>query len=92
MHSKLLLAGPALLLCGLLTSCETDTMDSHNTELTFSISYDASLSDTPQDGRLLLALATYDKDEPRFLVGERPSERVAPQLDARRAFDEHHHR
>jgi hypothetical protein len=69
MHSKLLLAGPALLLCGLLTSCETDTMDSHNTELTFSISYDASLSDTPQDGRLLLALATYDKDEPRFLVG-----------------------
>lgn len=37
--------------------------------LSFSVSYDETLADEPQDGRLLLMLATHGEDEPRFLVG-----------------------
>jgi hypothetical protein len=37
--------------------------------LTFSIRFDEGLADAPQDGRLLLMLATHDENEPRFLVG-----------------------
>ena len=40
--------------------------------ITFSIRYDASLSERPQDGRLLLMLSTHQEDEPRFLVGVNP--------------------
>ena len=68
MHTKLLCAGTAVWLCCLLSSCEINMPDSHSTGPTFSIRYDASLSAVPQDGRLLLALATHDEEEPRFLI------------------------
>ena len=34
----------------------------------FSVSFDASLSDSAQDGRLLVLLAMNDEDEPRFQI------------------------
>lgn len=38
----------------------------------FSISFDAESVNTPQDGRLLLLLATHADQEPRFLVSNSP--------------------
>ncbi|MFT4673053.1 MAG: hypothetical protein ACI945_002397, partial [Pseudohongiellaceae bacterium] len=35
---------------------------------TFSISFNSDTLDVAQDGRLVLMLATHDKQEPRFLV------------------------
>ena len=52
----------------LLTACQMENENIQAHGPTFSISFDAALVDTGQDGRLLLLLATHDAEEPRFLV------------------------
>lgn len=49
----------------ILMACATQE---RNPTPTFSISFNKALSDQPQDGRLLLLIATNDKTEPRFQV------------------------
>jgi len=49
-------------------ACHTEPADSVVRGRVFSVSFDASLADSAQDGRLLLLLATHEEDEPRFLV------------------------
>ncbi len=66
MHSRLcriILSLPAYFL---LAGCQVDT----NSDLgpVFTISFDSTLSEAAEDGRLLLLLATHNEDEPRFLV------------------------
>ena len=51
-----------------LSACEMNAERNSGQSPTFTVSFDASLGDTAQDGRLLLLLATHDDDEPRFLV------------------------
>ncbi|MBT8041349.1 MAG: hypothetical protein KJN78_13985 [Gammaproteobacteria bacterium] len=71
-------AGLALLVATLLlfsaSGCRQETGDQAKAAdgLAFSIRYDASLTEQPQDGRLLLMLSTHADDEPRFLVGISP--------------------
>ena len=48
-----------------LTACVRDV---EQEVVSFNVSFDASLSDELQDGRLLLMLSTIDGDEPRFQV------------------------
>ncbi len=38
--------------------------------LSFSVTFEPALTQEAQDGRLLLLLATHDKDEPRFLADD----------------------
>ncbi len=56
------------LLCFLLYACKTEIERKHANGPKFSIRFDAALTETGQDGRLLLLLATHDDEEPRFLV------------------------
>ena len=53
-----------------LISCETQSPPQPDAGPLFRISYAAGLADRPQDGRLLLMLATHDEQEPRFLVDD----------------------
>jgi hypothetical protein len=39
----------------------------------FDLEWDPALADSPQDGRLLLMLASTDEDEPRFLINTGPT-------------------
>ena len=66
--SKVPAAVMVTVLCLPLISCQhaNDAADSDG--LKFTVTYDVALSDEAQDGRLLLLLATHDKEEPRFLV------------------------
>ncbi len=52
-----------------LAACEV-TIDSDTAEAapSFEIEFDPSLSESAQDGRLLVMLATHDDEEPRFLI------------------------
>ena len=71
-------AGLAILVATLLLfsagGCRQETGDQGKAAdgLSFSVRYDASLTEQPQDGRLLLMLSTHPNDEPRFLVGVTP--------------------
>ena len=56
------------LLCFLLSACQMETESNQGHGLAFSVRFDAALTETVQDGRLLLLLATHDNEEPRFLV------------------------
>ncbi len=56
------------LLCFLLSACQMEIESKQGNGLVFSIRFDAALTETGQDGRLLLLLATHDDEEPRFLV------------------------
>ena len=52
----------------LLAACQVGNDRDPGQGPAFSISFDAALNDSAQDGRLLLLLATHDDEEPRFLV------------------------
>jgi hypothetical protein len=68
---KLLKALPAVLLILLLqctTSSNTNTSSGNSAK--FTISFSESLISEAQDGRLLLLLATNNKQEPRFQIGD----------------------
>ncbi|HQQ83384.1 MAG TPA: hypothetical protein PK059_09325 [Cyclobacteriaceae bacterium] len=56
---------PALLLIGLLAVRCTPPAQENSNKLSFAISFSPTLSDQPQDGRIILLLATKDKPEPR---------------------------
>ncbi len=56
------------LLFFVLAACQMEIESMHEDGPVFSIRFDSALTDTPQDGRLLLLLATHDDKEPRFLV------------------------
>ena len=56
------------LLCPLIAACETGVDSSTPGTPSFSVKFDQELTELPQDGRLLLLLATHDEEEPRFLV------------------------
>ena len=56
------------LLCPLIAACETGVDSSTPGTPSFSVKFDQELTEIPQDGRLLLLLATHDEEEPRFLV------------------------
>ena len=67
--SPLLMTLLALLLSACAEKAEqTDVMGASSEGLSFSLRFDDALSAEVQDGRLLLMLATTDRDEPRFLV------------------------
>jgi hypothetical protein len=51
-----------------LAASSTALTDQDKKEVSFSISFDQSLVDASQDGRLLLMLATHEDQEPRFLI------------------------
>jgi hypothetical protein len=55
-------------LCLLLASCQMKTEIEKSSGPVFSVSFDATLAEDAQDGRLLVLLATHDEKEPRFLV------------------------
>lgn len=54
-----------------LTSCQSD-----NPSLTFEISFDKSVSETPLDGRLLLLISNDDSSEPRFQISDGPNSQI----------------
>jgi hypothetical protein len=56
------------LLCFLVSACQIENDGKQGNGPTFSVRFDAAITDTAQDGRLLLLLATHDDGEPRFLV------------------------
>lgn len=56
------------LLCILFAACEMEIESKQENGPAFSIRFDSALTETEQDGRLLLLLATHDDREPRFLV------------------------
>jgi len=56
------------ILCVLHSGCQMEIESEQGTSPAFSITFDAALTETGQDGRLLLLLATRDDEEPRFLV------------------------
>jgi len=64
MSSVILMALP----CFSLFACQTEIDNKQENGPTFSISFDAALTEAAQDGRLLLLLAAHDDEEPRFLV------------------------
>lgn len=55
-----------LVVLSLLAACSADQPSAG---VAFEISFDESLSDELQDGRLLLMLSSNDNDEPRFQIG-----------------------
>ena len=63
--SSVLLIMPLIFL---LSACEMKVEDAAPRGPQFSVSFDASLSDSAQDGRLLVLLAMNDEDEPRFQI------------------------
>jgi len=56
------------ILCVLLSACQMEIESNQGNGPAFSITFDAALTETGQDGRLLLLLATHDDEAPRFLV------------------------
>ena len=58
-----------MLLCFVLSACQIQSTADQGQAPTFSVSFDAALTDSAQSGRLLLLLATHTDEEPRFLVG-----------------------
>lgn len=68
MKSKLSSAFSIMFLITFIAACETGTESPSSQNLVVTVRFDASLTDSTQDGRLLLLLATHDEDEPRFLV------------------------
>ena len=68
MQFKLSAALPFTLLYCLSFASLADTGAEQEHGPSFSIRFDSALSANPQDGRLLLLLATHDDKEPRFLV------------------------
>jgi len=56
------------ILCVLLSACQVEIESNQGNGPAFSITFDAALTETGQDGRLLLLLATHDDEAPRFLV------------------------
>lgn len=56
------------LLYFLLSACQIEIDGKQRSGPAFSIKFDTALTETEQDGRLLLLLATNDGKEPRFLV------------------------
>lgn len=68
MRCKIVFAFPSMLLSSLLCVGLTATAAEQNPGPAFSVSFDPSLAENEQDGRLLLLLATHDDKEPRFLV------------------------
>lgn len=72
----------AICLCLALQSClPRAATDTSATGPVFTITFDAALAPTAQDGRLLLLLATHDEDEPRFLVGDATDTQLVFGLD-----------
>ncbi|MDP5053915.1 MAG: hypothetical protein NWP69_08995 [Congregibacter sp.] len=78
-HCRSIVVSALLVVSGLLVSalsgCSQEGADSAapvsapvSQGPSFSIRFDESLGDQPQDGRLLLLLSNTDRDEPRFLV------------------------
>ena len=68
MQSKLSGVVSVALLYTLLSACQMGTDGVQRDGPAFSISFDAALTESAQDGRLLLLLATHADEEPRFLV------------------------
>jgi hypothetical protein len=66
MHSRLCRIIWLLPACFLLAACQVAPNSDHGPA--FTVSFDSALSETAEDGRLLLLLATHDEKEPRFLV------------------------
>jgi len=56
------------LLWFLLSACQIQSAADQEQGPSFSVSFDAEFTDSPQSGRLLLLLATHADEEPRFLV------------------------
>jgi hypothetical protein len=68
MQSKLSGVVSITLLCTLLFACQMETNDDQGDGPAFSVTFDAALTESAQDGRLLLLMATHADEEPRFLV------------------------
>ena len=68
MHSKTISIVSLMVLYTLLAACEMAAESDPNRGPVFTVSFDATLTNTAQDGRLLVLLATHEEDEPRFLV------------------------
>lgn len=68
MQFKLSAAISSALLCCLPFASLAETGAEQEHGPSFSIRFDTALSESGQDGRLLLLLATHDDKEPRFLV------------------------
>ena len=68
MKSKMLRVVALAILCSLSAACQVEVDGEQARGPSFSISFDAALTATDQDGRLLLLLATHDTEEPRFLI------------------------
>ncbi|MGB5627676.1 MAG: hypothetical protein WBM61_18230, partial [Woeseiaceae bacterium] len=56
------------ILCLMLAACQVEIKNTQANAPEFSVRLDAALTESGQDGRLLLLLATRDDEEPRFLV------------------------
>ncbi|MGK2926616.1 MAG: hypothetical protein ACSLE2_13450 [Lysobacterales bacterium] len=80
-HHKPLIALAACLCLALPSCLPREATDTSATGPVFTITFDAALSPTAQDGRLLLLLATHDEDEPRFLVGDATDTQLVFGLD-----------
>jgi hypothetical protein len=59
----------ALCTCVAIAACAPEAADVPDAGPRFSVHFDGELTDKPQDGRLLLMLATNDEQEPRFQIG-----------------------
>ncbi len=59
----------ALALLAFYASIDIHVDSDDENKLEFVVSFDSSLGDVPQDGRLLIALATNEDEEPRFQTG-----------------------
>ena len=68
MQSKLSGVVSMTLLCTLLSACQMETDGVQRDGPAFSVSFDAALTESAQDGRLLLLLAAHADEEPRFLI------------------------
>ncbi|MGA3127271.1 MAG: hypothetical protein ABSD13_11190 [Candidatus Korobacteraceae bacterium] len=67
------LAAPLLLLCAIAVA---QPQPEHGASVRFSISYSASMSQQPLDGRLYLLLSTDPGDEPRMQIDDTPKSQL----------------